>query len=59
MRPSYPKAMRDHAKQHKLHLITIDVPGMCFQGPVDVEAKHKLVQFVIKEILRKRKGGAA
>lgn len=58
MRPRYPKAMREYAKKHKLHLITIDVPGMCFQGPIDAEAKHKLIEFFIKEILRKRKGGA-
>lgn len=32
-RVTYSQEMRDRAKADKKHLVTIDVPGMTFQGP--------------------------
>jgi hypothetical protein len=33
-RPSYPRAMKERAKKDGKSLVTVDVPGLCFQGPV-------------------------
>lgn len=49
-RVSYPKVMRERAKADGKGLVTIDVPGMTFQGPVDNEVISKLVEFTTQVI---------
>ena len=51
-RVTYSKEMRDRAKADKKHLITLDVPGMTFQGPCtneQVKEVHSMFQRWMKE----------
>ncbi len=43
---SYPKEVREIAKRRGLGLVTVDVPGMNFQGPADPKLVKKLLQVV-------------
>lgn len=47
-KPSYSKEMRARAKQDGRHLVTIDVPGMCFKGPVDKKFVNQLLRLVVR-----------
>jgi hypothetical protein len=55
-KPSYPKDMREHAKQRGRELVTVDVPGMCFQGSVDQKTVNKLLKWVTENVFKKQKG---
>jgi alpha-beta hydrolase superfamily lysophospholipase len=48
MKPSYPKEMRERAKQDGTHLVTVDVPGLCFQGPVTKEQVKEAVEMLTR-----------
>ena len=54
-RISYPKDMKDRAKADERSLVTVDVPGMMFQGPVDRETAKKLLRWVTENIFKKGK----
>lgn len=43
---SYPRNMRQFAREHGLHLITIDLPGIIFQGPVPLEEHNLLLDWL-------------
>ena len=52
-RISYPKDMKDRAKADERSLVTVDVPGMTFQGPVDRKTAKALLQWVTENIFKK------
>lgn len=52
-RISYPKDMKDLAKKDERSLVTVDVPGMMFQGPVDRETAKALLRWVTENIFKK------
>jgi hypothetical protein len=54
IKPSYPKEMREIAKREKLHLVTVDVPGMTFQGPVPLPWAKELIAIVTEFANRDR-----
>jgi GTP-binding protein EngB required for normal cell division len=54
MRVSYTKEKRMIAKADNLALVTIDLPGFTFQGPVDRERAEQLDKFVMQWITEKK-----
>lgn len=44
IKPSYPKEMRELAKQNDQSLVTVDVPGLTFKGPVPHSWAKELVR---------------
>jgi hypothetical protein len=56
MKVSYTKEQRMRAKADNLALVTIDLPGFTFQGPVDRERAGKLDAFVMEWISERRPG---
>jgi hypothetical protein len=46
--------MRDRAKSDGTHLVTVDVPGMTFQGPVTKEQVTELVNLLTRWFKRDR-----
>lgn len=54
-RVSYSKEMRERAKQDNKHLITVDVPGLCFQGPCTAEEKKEAIEMVTRWIKNKHR----
>jgi hypothetical protein len=51
MKISYTKEQRSIAKTHDLRLITIDTPGIAWQGPVPKEVSARLVQWLKDNII--------
>ena len=47
-KPSYPKEMRDIAKRNGQSLVTIDVPGFTFKGPVPKKYATQAIKMVTK-----------
>jgi hypothetical protein len=45
-KPSYPKDMKERAKKDGKKLITVDVPGFCFQGPATNEEVSQLMKLI-------------
>lgn len=43
---SYPKEMKDRANADGHHLVTVDVPGMTFQGPCSKEQVREVLRMV-------------
>lgn len=56
-KPRYPKSMRDRAKADSLGLVTIDVPGMTYQGPQPEKRITALVKLLSKWWEQDRKDG--
>jgi GTP-binding protein EngB required for normal cell division len=50
MKVSYTKEQRMRAQADSLALVTIDLPGFTFQGPVDRERAEQLDKFVMQWI---------
>jgi hypothetical protein len=46
----YSKEMRDRAKADGLHLVTVDVPGMTYQGPITIEQRREMIQMLTRWI---------
>ena len=53
-RVSYPKEMRDKATADKKHLVTLDVPGMLFQGPCTKDQVLEVFALVTKWMKEKQ-----
>lgn len=47
-RVSYPAEMKERAKQDKRHLVTVDVPGMTFQGPCTKDQCREAIEMVTR-----------
>jgi hypothetical protein len=45
---SYPAEMRDRAKADGRHLVTVDVPGMTFQGPCSAKQVKEACEMVTR-----------
>lgn len=54
MKISYTKEQRIRAKADNLALVTIDLPGFTFQGPVDRDRAEQLDKFVMQWITEKK-----
>jgi hypothetical protein len=52
---SYPKEMKERAKADGRHLVTLDVPGMTFQGPCSKDQVKEVFEMV-NRWLRKEAG---
>ena len=46
----YEKAMRDIAKAEGRHLVTVDIPGMSYQGTCTTEQRRELIQMLTRWI---------
>lgn len=53
-KPSYPRDMSDRAKADDRSLVTVDVPGMTFQGPIDPALAGALLKWVTENIFKQR-----
>lgn len=45
---SYPREMRARAKADGRHLVTVDIPGISFQGPVTKDVVKELEAFLLR-----------
>ena len=56
---SYPKDLRQIAKEGRLALVTVDVPGVSYQGAVtEAKAKH-LLEWLMENIFKDEARAAA
>lgn len=49
---TYCRELRERAKRDNKSLITIDVPGICLQAPVDSATAKEVAEFLVR-IVRK------
>lgn len=54
-KPSYTKEMRQYADEHDMRLVTVDIPGMCFQGPADKDFVKVLAKALTAEFKKRAK----
>jgi hypothetical protein len=54
MAVTYTKEQRAIAKADGLHLVTLAVGGIEFQGPVSAEEKDRVTQFILGFLERRR-----
>lgn len=59
MAVTYKKEVKDKAKEDGKHLITMEVPGLFFQGAVDDEERDQLNRYILDFLDRRRKKLAA
>ena len=45
-RPTYSRALKATAKLLQMSLVTIDVPGLCFQGVIDATGAARVVELI-------------
>ena len=56
---TYTKEMRERAKADKRHLVTIDVPRICFQGPCSAEEVKEAIEMFTRWMKKeKRQSGS-
>jgi cell division protein ZapA (FtsZ GTPase activity inhibitor) len=50
MKIKYEQEMRDMAKAEGRHLVTVDIPGMSYQGTCTTEQRRELIQLLTRWI---------
>lgn len=48
IKPSYSKALRAIAKERGLHLATVDLPGICYKGPITTEQVKEATEMLTR-----------
>ncbi len=54
MSVTYSREQREHAKKHRLPLVTVSVPGVEFQGPVPQAEAEALIEWMTAFYERRR-----